>query len=234
MVRILEHHRLDVVQKALNGIKYREIHRSLLEEGVKYSVTAIGHLMKKYKLHNSVHDRPRFGRPRVLLEKHDEFINQLISSDRQATVGTLLILFYNKFRFHICSKTLKLSALRSNWKKVLILYNSLQYKIFIALKFLKTTTRYCQVVSAENMIKRVLYAHFALLIKDSFDDCIFIDESIIELELYRLTRFLFYSIRKSLSIFSSNIFFFSSWWKIGSRYYNKYPVPKHPLKVRFF
>ncbi len=47
---------------------------------------------------------------------------------------------------------------------------------------------YCQIVSAKNAIKRKLYSLFSILKQDKFDDCIFIDECKIELEIYSTRR----------------------------------------------
>ncbi len=111
----------------------------------------------------------RSGRPSVLSDEHIQFIDEQIDSQRQITTTDLALRFYNKFNLIICHSTIRAGAERSNWQKV--------------------TTRYCQIVSPENMIKRVMYAHYALLVNDTFDDCIFIDESIIELEVHSLTKY---------------------------------------------
>lgn len=76
------------------------------------------------------------------------------------------------------------------------------------MKWSKKSTRYCQIVSEENKVKRMIYANFCNLTDELFDDCIFIDEAIIEFNVYAPTR----------------------WRYRGERNY-KVGKPKHPLKV---
>jgi hypothetical protein len=63
-------------------------------------------------------------------------------------------------------------------------------------------------VSEKNAIKRNLFAQFCIFTNETFDNCIFTDESIIELEINSPTI----------------------WRKKGCRNY-RVGRPKHPLKV---
>ena len=46
---------------------------------------------------------------------------------------------------------------------------------------------YCQIVSPINMIKRLMYSHFAITFKMTYENCIFIDESKIVLLVHECT-----------------------------------------------
>ena len=48
--------------------------------------------------------------------------------------------------------------------------------------------RYCQIVSEKNAIKRSLYAHFCLQTNENFENCIFIDECKVEIEIHSLIK----------------------------------------------
>jgi hypothetical protein len=76
------------------------------------------------------------------------------------------------------------------------------------IKWTRKQTRYCQIVSETNKLKRLMYANFCHFTNESFDDCIFIDEAIIEMNVYANER----------------------WIKRGNRNY-RVGRPKHPLKV---
>ncbi|RMZ95448.1 hypothetical protein BpHYR1_031878, partial [Brachionus plicatilis] len=67
---------------------------------------------------------------------------------------------------------------------------------------------YYQIVSDKNAIKSSLYCNHCLLTEENFDDCIFIDECMIELDMHTL----------------------KNWVHKESRYY-KAPIVKHPLKL---
>jgi hypothetical protein len=89
--------------------------------------------------------------------------------------------------------------------------NSVSIILFFNLKFYFISkvkiNSYCQIVSDENAIKRKHYAYFCIMTQELFLNCIFIDETIIEMVVHSRT----------------------SWRKKGCNY--KVGKPKHAIKV---
>lgn len=169
---------------------YKRIQELLLQENKKFktSVNTICQVVKRFKNEQRLTDLPRTGRHPKLRKKHLEYLNELISNDREITNIEISNKIRDKYRVIVSPGCIRLSAKKIQWSR--------------------KQTRYCQIVSEINKLKRKMYANFCHLTNESFDDCIFIDEAIIEMNVYAPTR----------------------WIKKGNRNY-RVGRPKHPLKV---
>ncbi|CAF0820676.1 unnamed protein product [Brachionus calyciflorus] len=170
------------------GLSFKKISKRLESEGLMISCVSIYKICKKYDKTKFLPDFQRSGRKAIFKQIHYELLNELISNNRDITSQEIAIKFYTKFSIKVSQDTIVRAAKRIKWSR--------------------KSTRYCQIVSDKKAIKRYLYANICFFVCDNFFDCIFIDESLIELELHTVRN----------------------WVKEGSRYY-KAPVAKHPLKL---
>ncbi|RNA25543.1 Transposable element Tcb2 transposase, partial [Brachionus plicatilis] len=170
-----------------SGLSYRNISKQLISEGLIISHVSVRKICEKYIQKSVIADFNRSGRSTIFNQIHYDYLEQLICKNREITTQEIILKINIKFSIKVSNSTIIRAAEKINWSR--------------------KTTRYCQIVSEKNAIKRALYANFCLLSCDSFMDCVFIDESLIELEVHTLKH----------------------WQKKGCRY-NKAPVAKHPLK----
>ncbi len=148
---------------------YREIKKILFLEGVKISENSIGNICRKFKYHNKVIDNKRGFKNKKIVGKSLEYLDQLISQNREVQTIEIKSQLKSKFSIDVSEMTIYRAAKSINW--------------------IKKTTRYCQIVSRPNSIKRYLYSCFCLKTRMTFQDCIFIDECKIELEVHELKRY---------------------------------------------
>lgn len=169
-------------------LNFIQASRKLNSEGIKCSRYAAAYIYKKYLFNGMIKSLPR--RPKVVkvTNEHKEAINSWIDADREITCRVLCKNLQSRFQVTISTSQMCRIVNKLGWEK--------------------GRTRYCQIVSQQNKVKRVGYAFLCLINMERFDNCIFIDESSIEIELHTLYR----------------------WFKTGEKK-EKCGIPKKALKV---
>lgn len=132
----------------------------LKEEGFKVSVRGVAYLLKRFKHTKSIHDAPRSGRPLSLSDANHSRIEALLSEDDEMTTTALL----NKLREEGDSVS-RSSVARARQR----------------LGWTARSTRYCQLIRANNRLKRVEFCEMLLRTADTFENVIFTDETIVVL-----------------------------------------------------
>jgi transposase len=181
--------RIKVIQYAKQDkLNFTKISNRLRAEGIQCSRLAAAKIYKKYALNGMIKNKLRNERVIKITQEHKDEINEWINSDREITSRVLVKNLRSRFNV-----TISLSQLCRVIKK---------------LGWEKERTKYCQIVSKVNKVKRVGYAFLCQITDKRFENCIFIDESSIKIELHTLFR----------------------WYKSGEKK-RKCGVPKKPLKV---
>ncbi len=148
---------------------YRKIQAILLDEEFKISLPSICNICSKYKKENMIVDRFRAPKHKKIKGEALDYLDMLISNNREIKVADIIHKIYIKFQIIVSPSTIYRAAKEIMW--------------------IKRSTRYCQIVSETNSIKRYMYSCFCLLKNMRFDDCIFIDETKIELEVHAAKRY---------------------------------------------
>ena len=132
--------RVLILQKKKTSL--RNIQKILKREIFLITLTSIHSIVRKYQKHTFITDIPGKGRKFKLGRKVIEFIIETIKYDRDISHDQLKELVINFSKIKVCDKTVYNACLRAKW--------------------IKKQTRYCQIVSKNNAIKRLLYCHFCL------------------------------------------------------------------------
>ncbi len=143
---------------------YRKIQAVLLDEGFEISVKSIFKICYKFKHENMIVDRFRRHKNKKIEGLALDYLDMLITNNREIKVQDIIIELNIQFQIIVSRSTVYRAAKTIMW--------------------IKKSTRYCQIVSETNSVKRYLYSRFCLLKNMQFDDCVFIDETKIELEVH--------------------------------------------------
>ena len=135
----------------------------LQKEGIKGSKSDVHTFVAKYRRIGSVFDRPRSGRPRIILSEGLDLINHLLITDNEVTTSELHYLL-ERAGFKASRSTVALNRKRLGWTS--------------------KATRYCQLVREVNRSKCVEFCKSLLEDGEEFNDITFTDEAIVQLNRY--------------------------------------------------
>ncbi len=165
VVRASMYLREKIVNMRLKKKSYENIRLELLgDENIKISKKSIVKICIKFFKKKKLVDEKKTGRKHLFNKPMLEYLNKLIVDDREIKLNEIKLKLNEKFsiRLGICSI----------------------YRAAGSIKWKKKGTRYCQLVSEKNSIKRRLYCSLALTTNLSLENTIFIDECKIELETH--------------------------------------------------
>ena len=155
-----------VVLLKKQGYTYREIAQRLKEENVVVSIKSLYLLVTKYRNTNSVVDRPRRRRPRLLSREHYIFIDNQLSLNDELTTKQLHDLLLEEFpRLRVSLSTVKRARYELGW--------------------VVSNPKYCQLIRDGNKEKRLSWCKKMIEENEQFDDVLFTDESTVMLETHR-------------------------------------------------
>ena len=155
-----------VVLLKKNGFTYKEIKERLKEEGIETTIKSLYLLVAKFNNTNSVVDRPRLSRPKLLNREHYEFIDNALASNDELTSQNLRDLLVADFpELRISLNTVKRARHQLGW--------------------VVSNPKYCQLIRDINKEKRMKWCNEMIKNEEQFDDVIFTDESSVMLERHR-------------------------------------------------
>jgi len=120
----------------------------------------IRNLISKWKRFDSVQDRPRENRRKLL-----------ITDEGMLAINKLLL----KNPFITCADIRKKLNLVASKRTIRDYINKLGWR--------KVNTKYCQIVSTDNRVKRFIYACFCKQYNEKYNDLVVIDETTVEIRL---------------------------------------------------
>lgn len=145
------------------GLRHTAISRRLLEEdGIKASRQAISAFIKRHEETGSIEARHGGGRPALLKEEHLNFIEAKLGENCELNGIELSDLLKEHFNIEVSSDTVLRWRKKLGWR-----YGA---------------TRYCQMVSDINKGKRLEFAQSCVEANELFEDVIFTDESLVQLQ----------------------------------------------------
>ena len=127
---------------------------------IEISTWGIRNLVKKWMLFGSVQDRPRENKHKLLITDEGILaINRLLLQNPFITCADI------KKKLHLVAakRTIRDYINKLGWKKV--------------------NTKYCQIVSPDNRVKRFIYACFCKQYNEKYEDLVVIDETTVEIRL---------------------------------------------------
>ena len=98
-------------------LSYRKISAELLSEGEKVSKDAINYIVKKYKNDKMLVDKNRSGRPLIFKQEHYDYLDELISNDREIQIEEIQTNLMDNFGIRPSKDTIYRAALIIKWKK---------------------------------------------------------------------------------------------------------------------
>ena len=141
------------------------ITKSLNEEGIKVSRSAVNLFICRFRKTEILHDAPRSGRKLKLSDEQITFIDQKMRENDELTAAEIKQKLSEEFGVDISVATIK-RVRREN------------------LGWRSERARYCQFVREPNKMKRLIFCLTALEAKDRFEDAIFTDETSVQIEQY--------------------------------------------------
>ena len=155
-----------VVLLKKQGYTYREIAQRLKEENITISIKGLYLLITKYRSTNSVVDKPRRSRTKLLNREHYFFIDNQLSLNDELTTRQLHDLLVQEFpQLCVSSSTVKRACYELGW--------------------VVSNPKYCQLIRDRNKEKRLIWCKKMSKEKEQFDDVLFTDESSVMLETHR-------------------------------------------------
>lgn len=134
----------------------------LRKEGLTVTAPGCRLVFAKWKQTGSFFDRVRKGRPTVIPNDVDFFINRTLEVNNEVTAKTLQRSIFRNYKLNLSITTLK------NRRK--------------RLGLVAANAKYCQTVRDPNKVKRMTFCNRSLDAHDKFLDVEFTDESTIQLE----------------------------------------------------
>ena len=181
-----EYTRLRIVALAAEGYRAPTITKKLADENLKASRQGISKFLKKYKSTGSIYHAGGNGRKPKLTSNIRDFIDKRMEEDDETTLKELQQKLQGEIGQKLCRMTILKCRSELGWSH--------------------RGAAYCQTQREANKLKRLDWAKKN--IEDSFEDCIYSDETTVQLENHR---------RFCCS-------------KTGQKPRYK-PRPKHPVKV---
>ncbi len=171
MARMSNETRQRVVMMWRKGRSLRGIQKRLEQEEIKVSIVSLCKLTQKFRLYNSVLNRPTYKPPRILGEEHLRFIDDTMAQDQEMTGTHLTKVLQQKFpTLTVSISTVKRARRELGW--------------------FSKKTRYCALISDKNKLKRVEWCKERLTLNDTqFEDVIWTDECTVQLEPHRKRYF---------------------------------------------
>ena len=127
---------------------------------IEIGTRGIRRLILKWRRYGSIQDRPRDNRGKLLISDEGMLaINKLLLQNPFVTCGQIK----NKLSLVAAKRTIRDYINKLGWKKV--------------------NTKYCQIVSPDNRVKRFIYVCFCKQYNETYDDIVVIDETTIEIRL---------------------------------------------------
>ena len=148
------------------GYTYREIASRLKEENIIVTINSLYLLVTKYRHTNSLVDKPRQSRSRLLNREHYFFIdNQLLLNDELTTRQLRNLLVQEFPELCVSLSTVKRARYELGW--------------------VVSNPKYCQLIRDANKEKRLTWCKKMIQEKEQFNDVLFTDESSVMLETHR-------------------------------------------------
>ena len=148
------------------GYTYKDIQNRLQEEGIEITIKSLYLLVTKYSHTNSITDRPRQHRRRLLDTRHYTFIDNALITNDELTTRQLHALLIQRFpEVSVSHSTLKRAKYELGW--------------------VITNPKYCQLIRDANKEKRLAWCEKMIADEERFQDVIFTDESSVMLETHR-------------------------------------------------
>ena len=159
-----------VVSLSKGNMNVPSIVRVLSEEGIVVSQTSVSKFLKRYRQSGSLLDAPHTGRKSKILKKHLSFMDEKMKANDELTSEELKNLMSKACDLNISASTIRrVTCEELGWKC--------------------ENTRYCQFVREPNKVKRLAFSLDSLLREDTFEDCIFTDETTVQIEQYARVSF---------------------------------------------
>ena len=169
MGKLSRYSRERIVALYYTGTQVTKIMRTLNQEGIQTSRSAVSLFLSRYRRTGSILDAPRSGRKQILSEEDVDFIDQKMHENDELTSSELKDILVNERGVQISTQTIRrIRRDKLGWKS--------------------ETTRYCQFVREPNKI-RVTFCLDALVRKDAFQDVIFTDETSVQIEQHTRISF---------------------------------------------
>ena len=109
------------------GVKVKEIHQRLREEGIRVSITSLWLLVGKFRKTGFIKDLPRASRPSISVREHYEFIDECMAENDELTARCLRSKLQGRFPgFNLSLLTVRRARKDLGW--------------------IATTPRYCQLI----------------------------------------------------------------------------------------
>jgi transposase len=148
--------------RTIDGLSFRDIHKALEREGKSCSVSGIRQCVRRYLNHGSHQQLYGGGRKNYFRLQHLDFIDKVMTEDNETTAQQLADKFREEF----------------GWTRTRSTFHKLRYK----LGWRYSATKYCQIVSDRNKVKRFEFALKCLAEHEEFSNVIFSDETKIQME----------------------------------------------------
>lgn len=163
MARLSQQLRRRIVQFSEDGKSNTEIRDVLLEEGVLIHLTTIRNTVTRWRVHHTIRDLPR-NRARGKLGREElQYIEQLISEDREITSVRIQKRIEEELGLAVTSSAVR----RARRQK---------------LQWVCSRPRYAQLIRRKNQTARLEYAIRCIETKDLFLNAIFTDECSVEID----------------------------------------------------
>lgn len=157
MPRLTIEARKRVVALKERGYTVKEIIKRLEQEEVNVSRTALFKLLRKYREHGCVADRPKAGLPRKLKEEQYLYIDNAMADNDELTARQLRTLLEDRWpETKVSLTTIKRARRDLGW--------------------IATRPKYCQLIRDANKSKRLLWCKERLEEKEQFEDVVWTDE----------------------------------------------------------
>ena len=149
------------------NVTVTNICRTLQSEGRKITRPSVYYIIKKWKENKTIADKPRpIREAKDVTTEMLDFIDNTMKNDDGVSAPKLTIEFNRKFD----GVNFSVSKVKRLRKK---------------LGWLASKTKYCQLIREVNKLKRLAYAKLCLERNDTFDDVLWTDECIIQMEQNR-------------------------------------------------
>ena len=155
-----------IVTLKQQGHIYKAIQQRLEEEGITVTIKTLYLLVTKYIRTNTVVDRPRSKRPRILNDQHYKAIDNALRNNDELTTRQL----------H--------SLLTHEWPSLSVSLSTVK-RARHDLGWVVSSPKYCQMIRETNKEKRLAWCQKMISEGEQFENVIFTDECSVMLETHR-------------------------------------------------